>query len=85
MPLSPPNQALVYNHRGMAYFSRGDFPQALHLAPVNNEGYFGRAQRFYEIQLFTQVLADREKTLAIQPDFSPARQLQQLIHRGAFR
>jgi len=118
-------RAMVFNHRGMAYFSVGDFTRAsrdftlsiqydgdcfrslinrglvsrmlqqfdlsiddygraLQLDPYNHEGYFGRAQTFYEIQLFSKALVDCEKTLELQPDFPPAQQLIQLIHRGVF-
>ena len=118
-------RAMVYNHRGMAYFSLGDLSQArsdftrsieydadsfrswtnrglvqrmlrkfdaaiedysraLDIDPANHEGYFDRAQTFCEIQLFPQALADCEKILKLQPEFEPALQLIQLIHRGFF-
>ena len=118
-------RAMVYNHRGMAYFSLGDFPQAnrdfsksiqsdmqsyrslanrglvnrmlrkfdcsvddysraLEIDPSGFESYFGRAQTFCELQLFTKALEDCEKTLVLQPDFSPAQELSQLIRRGVF-
>jgi putative GTP pyrophosphokinase len=125
MDLEQRVRAMVYNHRGMAYFSLGDFPRAssdfsrsihhdgesfrswsnrglvnrimgnfersvedysraLDIDAANYEGYFGRAQTFYEIQLFSKALADCQKTLELKPDFSPARKLSQLIHRGFF-
>lgn len=117
-------RALVYNHRGMAYFSLGDYSQAskdfsrsicedegscrswsnrglvnriqkkyensvadygraLEIDPSHYEGYFGRAQTYCEMQLYTMALTDCEQVLKIQPDFQPARQLCQLIRSGS--
>ena len=125
MDLERPIRAMVYNHRGMAYFSLGDlnlasndfsrsieydresfrgwanrglvnrmlrkfdaslddYNRALNIDAANYEGYFGRAQTFYDLQLFAKALADCEKTLELQPDYSPAQKLGELIHRVLF-
>ncbi|MDT8419750.1 MAG: tetratricopeptide repeat protein [Desulfuromonadales bacterium] len=125
MDLEKPIRAMVYNHRGMAYFSLGnlkqaskdfsrsieydgasfrsranrglanrmlrkfdasldDYNRALEIDAANHEGYFGRAQTFYDLQLFSKALADCEKALDLQPEYSPARTLRELIHRVLF-
>lgn len=48
------------------------------------EGYFGRAQTYYEMKLFSLAAADCEQALALEPGFFSAEDLMRLIRRGPF-
>ena len=65
MKLDNPIRALVYNHRGMAYFSLGnqrqairDFTQAIKFDPDSDRSYANRGLCYRVTRRFEKALAD---------------------------
>lgn len=74
MKLEPQLRALVYNHRGMAYFALGDYRQALHdfsqatrYAPDYARSFTNRGLCNRVLQRFQHSLADYESALRLDP------------------
>lgn len=68
-------RALVYNHRGMAYFASGetrlatkDFSRALDFDPANIRGHLNRGLCCRVLQRFEDALADYERALELDED-----------------
>ena len=67
-------RALVYNHRGMAYFSLGnqpqairDFTQAIKFDPDSDRSYANRGLCYRVTRRFEKALADFESALDLDP------------------
>lgn len=125
MKLETKIRSLVYNHRGMAWFTLAqyqkgidDFSKAIEhneyntrawnncglalrvlgqydqsltyydksitMAPRQYEGFWGRAQTFFEMKLYSQALKDCFKVLTLNHDFQPAAELKKVIHQQLF-
>ncbi len=75
MKLDGSVRSLVYNHRGMAYFSLSnylqavkDFTRAIHFNPTSDRSYANRGLCFRVMQRFDQALADYTEALKIDPN-----------------
>jgi putative GTP pyrophosphokinase len=125
MKLETKIRSLVYNHRGMAWFTLAeyhkgidDFNKAIEhdeynarawnncglalrvlgryeqslscydrtiaMAPRQYEGFWGRAQTYFEMKLYSQALKDCFKVCALNHDFQPAVELKKVIHQQLF-
>lgn len=78
------NRGLVYRIQGNYDQSLLDYEQAIQLAPEQPDGFWGRAQTCYEMQLYSRALADCQKVLALQADFTPAADLEKTLRRQMF-
>ncbi len=74
MNLEMPIRAMVYNHRGMAYFSRGefkqasrDFSEALHYDAESFRGLANRALAYRMLKEFDRSIEDYNQALNIDP------------------
>ncbi len=74
MNLETPIKAMVYNHRGMAYFSRGefkqasrDFSEALHFDAESFRGLANRALAYRMLKEFDHSIEDYNQALSIDP------------------
>ena len=72
-------RALVYNHRGMAYFASGetrlavkDFSRALDFDPANIRGHLNRGLCYRVLQRFDEALADFDRALELDEDLVDA-------------
>jgi len=61
-----------------------DYDRATELAPEQLDGFWGRAQTCFEMKLFSRALADCQRALALQADFTPAEDLEKTIRRMMF-
>ncbi len=79
------NRGLV--NRMLRDFDRSvqDYSRALELEPGSGEGHFGRAQTYYEMELFSLAAADCEQALTVEPGLAAAEDLMRLIRRAPFR
>jgi putative GTP pyrophosphokinase len=75
MKLKSNIRSLVYNHRGMAYFSLGnyrqavkDFTQAINFDPDSDRSYANRGLCFRIMKRFDQSLDDFSEALRIDPN-----------------
>lgn len=75
MKLDSSVRSLVYNHRGMAYFSLSnylqaikDFTRAIHFNPASDRSYANRGLCFRVMQRFDQALTDYTEALKIDPN-----------------
>ena len=59
-------------------------PRTVRLDPSRLDGYFGRAQTYYEMRLLTRAIADCEHVLQIESCHRPARELVKCIRREIF-
>lgn len=78
------NRGLIYRVLGRYDQSLEDYDRAIQIASAPFEGYWGRAQTCFEMQLYSRVLSDCEKVLSLQADFSPAKALEKNIRRQIF-
>ena len=74
MKLDNKVRSLVYNHRGMAWFSRNnhrqairDFSQAIRFDPTNDRNFANRALCYRVMKRFEKALADFETALELNP------------------
>ncbi len=74
MNLETPIRAMVYNHRGMAYFSSGefkqairDFSEALHYDAESFRGLANRALAYRMLKEFDRSIEDYNQALNIDP------------------
>jgi len=58
-----------------------DFDQALKISPNRPDGYFGRAQTYYDMQQYDRALDDCEKALGIHSGYQPARDLIKILQQ----
>ncbi len=79
MKLDNKIRALVYNHRGMAWFSLkdyrralGDFNQAIRCNPENDRNYTNRGLCHRIMKRYEKALADYENALEVAPGSSEA-------------
>ena len=75
MKLESRVRSLVYNHRGMAYFSLGnyrqsvkDFTHAIHFDPASDRSYANRGLCFRVMKRFNQSLLDFTEALKLDPN-----------------
>ncbi len=68
----------------LARWQNGDYDKVLQLDPSHLDGYFGRAQTYYEMRLLTRAIADCEHVLQIESCHRPARELVKCIRREIF-
>ncbi len=75
MKLESKIRSLVYNHRGMAYFSLGnyrqavkDFTQAINFNPTSDRSYANRGLCFRIMKRFDQAVSDYVEALRIDPN-----------------
>ena len=75
MQLDRKMRALVYNHRGMAYFAMGsqqralkDFSSAIGYDPENDRGYANRGLCYRVMKKHEKALQDFNQALAINPN-----------------
>ena len=75
MKLERPIRSLVYNHRGMAYFSLGDnqralrdFSQAVHFDDTSDRGFANRGLCYRIKKQYERALADYENALVRDPN-----------------
>ncbi len=78
------NRGLVSRVLGRYDQSLEDYERAIQIETAPFEGYWGRAQTCYEMELYSRALSDCEKVLALQADFSPAKELEKTIRRHMF-
>ena len=78
------NRGLVSRVQGKYDLSLEDYDRAIELAPEQLDGFWGRAQTCFEMKLFSRALADCQKALTLQADFTPAEDLEKTIHRMMF-
>ncbi len=81
----------AWTNRGLASRVLGRFEQslenynhAIEMAQQQYEGFWGRAQTYYEMQLFTKALDDCQKCLQRCADFKPAQELAKILHSQLF-
>jgi len=81
----------AWNNRGLACRVLGKYDQsllnynrAIELGPQQYEGYWGRAQTYFEMKLYSQALNDCRSTLERNANFAPARELEQAIRQQLF-
>ena len=74
MKLDNKIRSLVYNHRGMAYFSLNNYRQAIHnfnkaihYDPANDRNFANRGLCHRAMKRFDKALADFESALDIDP------------------
>jgi len=67
-------RSLVYNHRGMAYFARGelaratsDFSKAISYNPENSRGYANRGLCYRIVKKYEKALSDFDTAINIDP------------------
>jgi tetratricopeptide (TPR) repeat protein len=58
-----------------------DFNEALSINPNRPDGYFGRAQTYYDMQEYERALQDCERALGIHSGYQPARELIKILQR----
>lgn len=75
MKLEPKIRSLVYNHRGMAYLSLGnyrqavkDFGNAIQFDPTSDRSYANRGLCFRIMKRFNQAVSDYNDSLNIDPN-----------------
>lgn len=75
MKLESRIRALIYNHRGMAYFSLNnhkqairDFNQAIRFDPTNDRNFANRGLCYRVMKRFEKALSDFETALEIDPN-----------------
>jgi putative GTP pyrophosphokinase len=78
------NRGLVYRIQGKYDQSLADYDRAVEISPTTQDGFWGRAQTCFEMQLFSRALNDCQTVLSLQSDFLPAQELQKSIHRVIF-
>jgi len=78
------NRGLVSRVLGRYDQSLEDYERAIQIETAPFEGHWGRAQTCYEMELYSRALSDCEKVLALQADFSPAKELEKTIRRHMF-
>jgi len=86
-----PNFHQAFSSLGYALRKTGQYQESLEaydrslaIDPSQLDGYWGRAQTFHQMKLYTRALADCEKVLAIETDFQPAQALIRRIAGEAF-
>jgi GTP pyrophosphokinase len=78
------NRGLVYRVQRKYDQSLEDYDQSIAIAPEQLDGFWGRAQTCFEMKLYSRALADCQKVLALQSDFTPAEDLEKTIRRQIF-
>jgi len=78
------NRGLVCRVLGRYDQSLEDYQRAIQIDSAPFESYWGRAQTWFEMQLYSRALSDCEKVLSLQADFVPAKELEKAIRRQMF-
>jgi len=78
------NRGLVYRVQQRYDQSLEDYDQAIKISPEQLDGFWGRAQTGFEMKLYSRALADCQKVLTLQTDFTPAEDLEKAIRRQMF-
>ncbi len=73
------NRGLACRVLGKFEQSLEDYNRAIDMAPQHYEGFWGRAQTYYEMQLATKALDDCQKCLQRRADFTPAQELAKIL------
>ncbi len=78
------NRGLAYRVLGKMDQSLEDYNRVVEIHPQQYEGYWGRAQTCYEMKLYSRALDDCRSTLQRKADFTPAQDLEKVLHRLLF-
>lgn len=78
------NRGLVYRVQEKFDQSLEDYNRAIELSATLLDGFWGRAQTCFEMQLYSRALSDCQKVLSLQVDFVPAQELEKAIRRQMF-
>ncbi len=78
------NRGLACRVLGKLEQSLDNYNRAIDMAPQQYEGFWGRAQTYYEMELYTKALDDCQKCLQRKADFTPAQELAKIVHSQLF-